>query len=212
MEQSILGMITDYTEQNTFKSGVSQQYRIMKYFRDILNNWFADQKNIKDQRLVYLLYDKEGNLNKDCIKTGTAFDSDKIYTGTTPAVIVSIGDITYSHRPLGSGTNIAFYNNPVQAQFCNFKIKNIPIQISIITQHHDGTVLLAQLIQTFLNINCDSFVQDNNSLSAVDVMSISKPQQLKASQAGNAKDLYIIIYKLIFLTLILIAKQYFLIN
>lgn len=92
--------LTDYTEENTLKDGFGQQYRISKYIKDILNNWFADSRNIKDSRILRLLYDAKGNLNKDCIKLGCAFDPNKIYAGTTPAVVVSVGDITYMPRPI----------------------------------------------------------------------------------------------------------------
>lgn len=41
-------IFTDYTWKSTFQNGYAQQYRIMKYFKDLLNNWFADKRNIKD--------------------------------------------------------------------------------------------------------------------------------------------------------------------
>lgn len=183
-------MITDYTQENTLNKGISQQYRLMKYFKDILNNWFADPINIQDSRLVSLLYDKQGNLNKDCIRTGTAFNPQKEYTGTTPAVIISLGDITYVKKTLGAGSTPGFDSNPMLPVVSDFKLKNIPIQISVITQNNDGTVLLTQLIQIFLGINCDSFVADNPSICAFNLSGVSRPQQIKASQVGNAKDLY----------------------
>lgn len=40
--------LTDYTEKSTLSEGFGQQYRISKYIKDILNNWFADSRNIKD--------------------------------------------------------------------------------------------------------------------------------------------------------------------
>ena len=183
-------MITDYTQKSTFIPGFPQQYRIMKYFKDILNNWFADSKNIEDERIALLLYDKKGELNKDCIKTGTAFNSDRMYTGTTPAIVISIGDISYTRRSIGPGTPLQYQINPMTPQVSDFRFKNIPVEITVITQNHDGTVLLAQLIQSFLEMNCQLFVQDNKSLSAVNVIGVSRPSQIKAGQAGNAKDLY----------------------
>ena len=93
-------ILTDYTEKSTLPQGFGQQYRIVKYIKDILNNFFADSRNIKDERLLHLMYDHKGNLNKDCLKVGCTFDPDSVYAGTTPAVIVGVGDITYSQRPI----------------------------------------------------------------------------------------------------------------
>lgn len=39
-------IVTDYTE--SVSQGAGQQYRIIKYIKDVLNNWFADSRNIKD--------------------------------------------------------------------------------------------------------------------------------------------------------------------
>lgn len=184
-------MITDYTEQNTLGKGISQQYRIMKYFKDIINNWLADPINIKDSRLAFLLYDANGNLNKDCVKTGTSFDPDEQYHGTSPAIIISLGDITYIRRNLGPGSTPGFNSNPMLPVASDFKFKNIPLQITVITQNNDGTILLAQLIQVFIGINCNSFVADNPNICSFNLTGVSKPQQIKASQLGNAKDLYV---------------------
>ena len=109
----------------------------------MLNNWFADPRNILDPRLVTLLYNNKGELNKDCIKLGCAFDPDKTYAGTTPAVIVSVGDITYAPRHINQPGNPDFGKNPMQAPIRDWSIKRIPIIISIITESYDGTLLLA---------------------------------------------------------------------
>ena len=182
--------LTDYTEKSTLSEGFGQQYRISKYIKDILNNWFADSRNIKDQRLLRLLYDRKGCLNKDCIKLGCAYDPDKIYAGTTPAVIVSVGDIVYKPRPINEPGNAAFNKNPMQAPIKHWSIKMIPIIVSVITQSYDGTLLLAQLLQLFLKMNCSVIQQDNNNIDAIDVQQVSAIQELPIGQAGNAKQLF----------------------
>lgn len=183
-------IFTDYTQKSTFQNGYAQQYRIMKYFKDLLNNWFADKRNIKDQRLVSLLYDANGNLNKDCFKTGTAFNPDGTYAGTTPAVVVSLGTITYQNRPINRAGNPQFLRNPMQPPVKQCRFKLIPIQITVITQSCDGTILLAELIQLFLAMNSQAIQQDTNALSFVNVNQVSSPQAVQPGSGGNAKQLY----------------------
>lgn len=134
--------ITDYTEQSTLSEGFGQQYRIVKYMKDILNNFFADSRNIKDPRLLKLMYDRKGNLNKDCIKVGCTFDPDTKYAGTTPAVIIGVGDISYAKRPINEPGNPAFRTNPLNSPTYEWRIKNIPVVVSVITESYDGTLLL----------------------------------------------------------------------
>jgi hypothetical protein len=40
--------LTDYTEKSTLPDAFGQQSRVVKYIKDILNNFFADSRNIKD--------------------------------------------------------------------------------------------------------------------------------------------------------------------
>lgn len=183
-------VFTDYTEQSTFSVGYGQQSRIVKYVRDLLNNWFADSRNIKDQRILSLMYDKEGNLSRNCIKLSTPFNPSKIYAGTTPAILVSLAEITYSGRYINNPGNPYFADNPMQSPVAHHRFKNIPINITVLTQNHDGTVLLAQLIQMFLVVNSYSILQDCNSLRFFQVQSISAPTEVGEGQAGNAKKLY----------------------
>lgn len=183
-------VFTDYTEQSTFSQGYGQQSRIVKYIRDLLNNWFADSRNIKDQRILSLMYDKEGNLSKNCIKLSTPFDPSKVYSGTTPAILVALQDISYNQLPVNIPGNQDFKDNPMNAPIFNYRIKNIPISITIVTENHDGTILLAQLVQLFLVMNCYSIMADCNSLHFFNVSGVSAPKEVEYGQAGNAKKLY----------------------
>lgn len=181
---------TDYTEHDTFQPGFTQQYRIQKYFKDIINNWFADKRNIKDQRLLSLMYDSQGNLNKDCIKTGCPFNPDGKYAGTTPAVIVSLGNIQYTRFPVSQGANLDFTKNPTEAIVEQLRYKLIPMNITVITQSYDGTILLAELLQLFLTMNSQSILADCSILSFIRVTGISAPTPVPQGQSGNAKQLY----------------------
>ena len=180
---------TDYTEEPTLFQGFGQQYRISKYIKDILNNWFADQRNILDPRIRKLMYVK-GQLNKDCLKLGCAFDPNKIYAGTTPAIIVSVGDITYNPRHINQPGNPAFNKNPMQSPILDWVIKNIPIIISVITESYDGTLLLTELVEMFLKMNLNVIAHDINNINAIDIQQVGAVKEVPTGQAGNAKQLF----------------------
>lgn len=182
--------LTDYTEKSTLPDAFGQQSRVVKYIKDILNNFFADSRNIKDQRLVSLMYDPKGNLNKDCVKVGCAFSPDKRYQGTTPAIIISLGEISYMARPVNRGGNPQFGRNPMASPNLQWRIKQIPVIVSVVTQSYDGTILLAQLIQTFLMMNSQSIQSDCNNISSIAVMQVSAVQPVPNGQMGNAKQVY----------------------
>ena len=187
-----MSVFTDYTESdNTFNVGFGQQTRIIKYIRDILLNWFADSRNIKDPRLLPLLYDRKGNLNKGLIKVDTPFNQDKRFSGTTPAVIINRGAIQYDLQPVNSNPgNPAFTNNPTNPIISQFRLKTFNVTITVVTESHDGTDLLAELIQLFLAMNYKVIRQDCPILNAFKLSGVSQIQKLDMGQAGNAKQLY----------------------
>lgn len=188
-----MSVFTDYTEdKSTFFPGFGQQTRIVKYVRDILLNWFADSRNIKDSRLLPLLYDKNGNLNKGLIKVDTPFNQDKRFSGTTPAIIINRGAIQYSLQPVNSNPgNQAFTYNPTQPVIGQFRLKTFTATITVITESHDGTDLLAELIQLFLAMNYKAIRQDCPILNAFKLQGVSQIQKLDYGQQGNAKQLYL---------------------
>lgn len=188
-----MSVFTDYTEtDDTFKPGFGQQTRIVKYVRDILLNWFADSRNIKDSRLLPLLYDKKGNLNKGLIRVDTPFSQDKRFSGTTPAIIINRGAIQYDLQPVNSNPgNPKFYQNPTQAPIAQFRLKTFPLTVTVITESHDGTDLLAELVQLFLAMNYKVIRQDCPLLNAFKMTGVSQIQKLQQGQQGNAKQLYL---------------------
>lgn len=188
-----MSVFTDYTESdNTFNVGFGQQTRIIKYIRDILLNWFADSRNIKDSRLLPLLYDRKGSLNKGLIKVDTPFNQDKRFSGTTPAVIINRGAIQYDLQPVNSNPgNPAFTNNPTNPIISQFRLKTFNVTITVITESHDGTDLLAELIQLFLAMNYKAIREDCPLLNAFKMLGVSQIQKLQQGQQGNAKQLYL---------------------
>lgn len=175
--------------QNTFRQDVFQQYRLLKYIRDILLNWFSDPANIQDQRLAFQLY-KRGQLNKQHIKLGTAFNQQNQFIGTTPSITIQLGDITYQSPNINIQGNPNFYRNPMESPTVNVKYKIIPISIVVTTQGYDSNVVLTQLIQMFLAANINFIQADCTMLDSSSIQRVSKPTLVKAGQAANAKQLY----------------------
>lgn len=175
--------------QNTFRQDVFQQYRLVKYIRDLLLNWFSDSANIEDQRLASQLY-KKGKLNKQNIKIGTAYNHQNQFIGTTPSITVQIGDIQYQNLGINFQGNPNFLRNPMQAPTVNMKFKTIPIIISVTTQGYDSNMVLTQLIQMFLAANINFIQADCTMLDHSSIQKVTKPTPIKPGQAANAKQLY----------------------
>ena len=136
------------------------------------------------------MYDKKGNLSKNCVRFSTPFDPDKVYSGTTPAILVSLGDIQYQASPVNTPGNMGFSTNPLQAPIKYNREKTVPMTVTVITQNYDGTILLAQLLQMFFVMNKPAIQADCNALSSFDIGQISAPTQVQEGQVGNAKKLY----------------------
>lgn len=186
-----MSQLTDYTQQSTFQPGYGQQTRIVKYFRDLLLNWLAQPRNIKDKRILSMLYLPNGQLRPGCVKVDTPYDPDKAFAGTTPAIVVSRGPVKYDLSPVNTNPlNSDFINNPTQAMVGQFRLKTFPVNINVITQSHDGTDLIAELLQLFLVMNHQAIREDCSLLSFVQVGGVSEIQAVKPAEAGNAKQVY----------------------
>lgn len=192
-----MSQLTDYTQTNTFQAGYGQQTRIVKYIRDIILNWLAQPRNIKDKRILSMLYLPNGQLRPGCVKVDTPYDPDKAFAGTTPAIVVSRGSIQYNIHPVNNNTvNPQFRINKTQAPIAKFRLKVMPVNIAVVTQSHDGTDLLAELLQLFLAMNCDAIRKDCQLLNFFDVAQVSQISAVKPAQLGNAKQLYMSTIKL----------------
>lgn len=175
--------------QTTFRQNVFRQYRLLKYIRDILNNWLIDPSNIQDQRLVYQLY-KNNKLRKQNIRVGVAFDANNNFIGATPSILINIGKTTYQRANLNYVANPQFYNNPTQSPILHILHKTVPVIVSVITQGYQMNLVLTQLIQNFLASNIHTIQQDCAMLDKVDFTQVSQPKPIKVGQIANAKQLY----------------------
>lgn len=182
-----MAVTTDYTrQQDSFQPHIFQQYRLKKYFRDVLLNWLADPDNILDVRIRRMLFDAQGNLRRDLIKTDTAFTKDSKYAGTTPSIVISGGAIQYSPRQVALSS--AWPQSTSRSVIGHSRRKAIGITFSVVTQDYDGTDLLAQLLQLFLLINAGAIVKDCKMISSFDVLRLDAPAAVET--ATQSKHVY----------------------
>lgn len=138
-----------------------------------------------------MLYLPNGQLLPGCIKVDTPYDPDKAFAGTTPAIVIGRGAIRYDLVPVNSNPlNASFLKNPTEPIVGDFRLKSFPVNIAIFTQSHDGTDLLAELIQLFILMNSRAILADCKLLNFVQVSGISQIQAIKPAEAGNAKHIY----------------------
>lgn len=165
---------TDYTNAtDTFQAGISQQYRIIKYIRDILQNWTAQPQNIKDRRLKKLFFDSHCK-RRPCFRINTAFDKQSRWAGTTPSITVSLGNVQYKKQQINMpGFSCQVLGRTSVTTHSRQKIFNI--SISVVTQDYDETVLLTQLLEMFLTVNSANIVRDCCMLHEFQVTQIDAP-------------------------------------
>lgn len=186
----------DYTKeasQDTLKGGSLQGYRLMHWLSDILRNWFSDPINIKDERLARLLFRQDGDEDtqlKAVFDIGTPYSKDTKKACTTPMILVSLGDTKYpvtGFNAMGAGP-IAL--NGATPASLGIKYKTITCIIYIITETYDGTVLLANLIEDFLNVNEKALIADNGTISEFHVLGLSAPSEVPENADATAKPAY----------------------
>lgn len=174
-------------EEDTFSSGYAQQYRLIKYIKDILQNWFSDKNNIKDSRLSKFLYQTDGTLKSGVIRLNTAFNRDQKYTGSTPAITVSLNNITFSPRE-ATMSGIGDCNPMNATKLYHNRKKIFTLSISVITQDYQGCILLAELVSMFLLINIYNIQRDCAMLSQFDVLKLDAPTVVETNT--QSKQVY----------------------
>lgn len=181
-------IITDYTTQlDTFQPGIFQQYRLKKYFRDVLLNWLSQPENILDNRIRKMLFQSNGQLKRQLIRVDTPFDKDSKYAGSTPSVVISGGPIQYQPRQVTLGP--AWPAIPtMRSAFGHTRKKSISLVFSVVAQDYDQVDLLTQLLQLFLLVNANSIVKDCPMLSSFDVLRLDAPTAVETSM--HSKQVY----------------------
>ena len=189
---------TDYTSASnpdSLKSGPLQSYRLVHWLRDILKNFCSDPINLKDERLRGLLRMQdeanEARLNA-LFRVGLPFSGKAIVkAGLTPVMLISAGDTSdpvASNKVLGCENMQSVAGGVVR--YHGVRHRSVKLQVAVVTESYDGTLLLCNLIEDFLVMNERNFVKDCGMISEFNVLGSMGPQELQADSAGNAYPLY----------------------
>lgn len=187
-------IVTDYTKEgnpDTMRPGGLSAYRIMHWLCNILQNFFADPINIKDDRLKNLLWRQD---KKDETKLfakfdiGTAYAQSTTKANTTPMIVVFVGDTVHDNSGVNLAGGAPMGLNGARPMWHDQCIKIIPLNISITTESYDGTLLLAGLIEDFLTVNSKLLVEDSGMLSRFIVQGVTAPKHTGDEKA--AKETY----------------------
>ncbi len=184
---------TDYTEErniDTFKGGTFQRYRVIHWLEDVLKNFFSDPTNIKDERISKLLQLHDREAVQRFFLIGVPYAQDATMAGTTPMIVVSLGETSYPVNTFNLGASLPIAANNAMSRSSDIKHKVTRCNISIVTESYDGTVLLTDLVEDFLTLNEKLFKIDNPSISEFHVLGCSAPSMVKQGTASNAKSLY----------------------
>lgn len=189
-------IITNYTEAakvDTMKGGAISSYRMLYWLRDILSNFMADPINIKDERICKILNMQDGATPEQLnalFAIGVSYNDSTKKACTTPLIYISLGPRQYSIggiNQIGSDKIALCGATPMHM---GVKHKTIHMVITIMTEKHDSTVVLTDLIEDFLLINETLLIQDNDMISEFHVTGVTAPEILVAGTGAHAKDIY----------------------
>ena len=188
-------IVTDYTaeaNQDTMQPGGLSAYRLMYWMVDILQNFFANPINIKDDRLQSLLWRKntgnEATGMKAVFDIRAAYPPDTRKANTTPMMVVLVGDITHDNNGLNLPGGAPTGLNGALPMYYGMRLKTIPLLISVTTETYDGTLLLGGYLEDFLTTHEKLLQTDCGMLSSFQVMGMTAPK--KTDNAAQAKDTY----------------------
>jgi len=188
-----MSVTTDYRKeqnQDSILAGAMNEYRLMMYFVDVVRNFFSDNINIKDERLLALLdaADIKDNIGKYVI-AGPPFKEDMRESCTTPSIRVGLGEVNCCAMntlenvlPAVSPTGWMSGRKP--------HFESCGLTISVIAESYDGVVLLSTLLKDYLMCNKHNIVTDCKMLTVFNVESVSAPEHIALGSGGNAKDIF----------------------
>ena len=189
-------IITSYTEASktdTMKGGAISSYRMLYWLRDILANFMADPINIKDNRICKILNMQDGTTPEQLnalFAIGVAYSESTKKSCTTPLIFISLGDRQYPVRSINQLGSEPIATCGATPMWMGVKHKTINMAITIMTEKHDSTVVLTDLIEDFLLINETLFIQDNGMISDFHVTGVSAPEILQIGTGAHAKVIY----------------------
>ena len=178
--------------KNTLCRAPLSKYRLVHWMVDILKNFMSDPINLRDERISKLLKIQDGTDINDCkglFIVDVPFNTDTRKACTTPAIMVSAGESSYPIEPLNYGVGATAGAINAMQQYERTVSKNIGLQIALVTESCDGTLLLTDIVEDFL-LRFEHQFTANGMIHRFKVMGSSAPKQIKSGEGLNAKDIY----------------------
>ena len=193
MSEPIITSYTKSSKLDTMKGGAISSYRMLYWLRDILANFLVDPINVKDERICKILNMQDGATAEQLnalFTIGVAYNESTKKACTTPAIFISLGPRQYPVRGINQiGSDPVAFCGTVPMHM-GVRHKTINMVITILTEKHDSTVVLADLMEDFLLINETQLIQDNGMISEFHVTGVSEPELLVVGTGAHAKNIY----------------------
>ena len=191
-----MSIVTDYTAKanpDTMKGGAISSYRMLYWLRDILSNFLADPINLKDARICKVLNMQDGATPEQLnalFEVGVAYSDKTTKACTTPRIFISLGARNYPVRGINTVGSEPISICGAMPMYVGMRHKTINMVITIVTEKHDSTVVLADLMEDFLLINENNLIQDNGMISEFHLTGVSEPEMIQIGQSAHAKVVY----------------------
>ena len=192
-----MSIVTDYTAKenpDTMKGGAISSYRMLYWMKDILCNFMSDPVNIKDERICKMLNLQDGATPEQLnalFEIGVAYSEHTKKSCTTPLIFISLGPRQYPVRGINQIGSEPVAICGARPMYMGLKHKVINLVITIMTEKHDSTVVLTDLMEDFMLINETNFIQDNGMISEFHVTGVTAPQEQPIGQGAHAKVVYV---------------------
>jgi len=190
-----MSVVTSYLEEDvrdTLCGAPLTRYRTVHWLCDILRNFFSDPANIPDERLARLLRLQDGIGNDETralFQVGLPWSKDSRKACTTPAILVSGGATSYPLQTLNVLPGTALPSGARTAS-SGRELRVLTLKVAVLTESHDGTLLLTDVLEDFLVMNGVNLAMDNGALSQFSVKGASEIQEIRAGEGMNAKEIY----------------------
>lgn len=193
MSEPIITSYTKASKVDTMQGGAISSYRMLYWLRDILANFMCDPINIKDARICKILNMQDGATPEQLnalFAIGVAYNESTKKSCTTPLIFISLGARQYPVRGINQIGSEPVALCGATPMHMGTKHKTINMVITIMTEKHDSTVVLTDLMEDFLLINETELIQDNGMISEFHVTGVSAPEMLQIGTGAHAKVIY----------------------
>lgn len=191
-----MAITTDYTaaaNKDTLKGGAFDPYRLMYWLKNILENFLSDPINLKDARICKMLNFQDGDTPETLnalFDVGVGYSERTQKACTTPMILISLGEASYPVRGINEvGSGPVAWDGAIP-MYKGMQHKELKLNITVLTEKYDSTVVFTNAIETFLIINSNQLVRDNGMISEFHVVALSAPQLEEPGKDTNAKAIY----------------------